>query len=138
MKIYEYTPNDDGFEDGVFGGHSTITRPRNVHTGSLGGPGLFGYGMTAAVSRSLFNNNSIEFITSLPAELNDYSGDVNLAIMGSELAPITASAGGGFSPVIYPSNIGFKQNYTEYLVLASDPKSRRLTNNEIKQLDSLV
>ena len=106
MKIYEYTPNDDGFEDGVFGGHSIITRPRNVHTGSLGGPGLFGYGMTAAVSRSLFNNNSIEFITSLPAELNDYSGDVNLAIMGSELAPITASAGGGFSPVIYPSNIG--------------------------------
>ena len=106
MKIYEYTPNDDGFEDGVFGGHSIRNNVGNIHTGSLEGPGLFGYGMTAAASRSLFNNDSIEFVTSLPAELGDYSGDVNLSIMGAELAPITASAGGGFSPVSFPSNVG--------------------------------
>ena len=104
MKIYEYTPNDDGFEDGVFGGHSIRNNAGNIHTGSLAGPGLFGYGMTAAASRSLFNSDSIEFVTSLPAELNDYSGDVNLSLI-DELCPITASVGGGFSPVNVPITV---------------------------------
>ncbi len=104
MKIYEYTPNDNGFEDGVFGGHGIRNNAGNIHTGSLEGPGLFGYGMTAAVSRSLFDSNSIEFVTSLPAELNDYSGDVNLSLI-DELCPITASVGGGFSPVTVPITV---------------------------------
>ena len=107
MKIYEYTPNDDGFEDGVFGGYSirrNIGGSPSNFTGSLEGPGLFGYGMTAAVSRSLFNGNSIEFTTSLPAELGDYSGDVNLSLI-DELCPITASVGGGFSPPNIPISV---------------------------------
>ncbi len=105
MKIYEYTPNDDGHEDGVFGGHSIRNNfGNNPHTGSLMGPGLFGFGMTAAVSRSLFNENSIEFVSSLPTELNNYSGDINLGAI-DELCPITASVGGGFSPVNIPVTI---------------------------------
>ena len=35
---------------------------------------------------------------SLPSELNDYSGDVTLKTMGSTLAQLTASVGGGFTP----------------------------------------
>ena len=97
MKLYEYTANTDGFEDGVFGGFSTKNNRGNVHTGSLEGPGLFGYGMTALASRSLFDNNSIQFVGSLPSELNDYTGEVNLSTLGSELAPITASVGTSFS-----------------------------------------
>ena len=97
MKLYEYTANTDGFEDGVFGGFGTKNNKGNVFTGSLEGPGLFGYGMTAAASRSLFDNNSIQFVGSLPSELNDYTGEVNLSTLGSELAPITASVGSTFS-----------------------------------------
>ena len=99
MKIYEYTANDDGFEDGVFGGFRIRNNKDGVHTGSLEGPGLFGYGMTAAVSRSLFNTTSIQFVGSLPSELNDYTGDLNLSTLGTELAPITASRGSGFVEV---------------------------------------
>ena len=93
MKLYEYTANTDGFEDGVFGGFGVKNNRDDVFTGSLEGPGLFGYGMTTAASRSLFNNNSIQFVGSLPSELNDYTGEVTLSTLGSELAPITASAG---------------------------------------------
>jgi len=93
MKLYEYTANDDGYEDGVFGGYNIRNNQGGVHTGSLEGPGLFGYGMTAAASRSLFSTDSIQFVGSLPSELNDYTGDVTLSTLGSELAPITASAG---------------------------------------------
>ena len=92
MKLYEYTANDEGHEDGVFGG---IDLRRNIggqHTGSLEGPGLFGYGMTVAASQSLFTS-SFSFVGSLPSELNDYTGDVNLSTMGAQLAPLTASIG---------------------------------------------
>ena len=99
MKIYEYTANDDGFEDGVFGGFNVKNNKDGLHTGSLAGPGLFGYGMTAAVSRSLFTTDSIKFVGSLPSELNDYTGDLNLSTLGTELAPITASRGSGFEEV---------------------------------------
>ena len=99
MKIYEYTANDDGFEDGVFGGFNVKNNKDGLHTGSLAGPGLFGYGMTAAVSRSLFTTDSIKFVGSLPSELNDYTGDLNLSTLGTELAPITASRGSGFVEV---------------------------------------
>ena len=99
MKIYEYTANDDGFEDGVFGGFNVKNNKDGLHTGSLAGPGLFGYGMTAAVSRSLFTTDSIKFVGSLPSELNDYTGDLNLSTLGTEVAPITASRGSGFEEV---------------------------------------
>ena len=52
--------------------------------------------MTAAISRSLFNTTSIQFINSLPSELNDYTGDLDLTTLGTELAPITASRGSTF------------------------------------------
>ena len=72
MKLYEYTANDDGYEDGVFGGYGVRNNHGGIHTGSIEGPGLFGYGMTAAVSRSLFSTDSIQFVGSLPSELNDF------------------------------------------------------------------
>tara|TARA_R110001592_G_scaffold145915_1_gene369715 strand:+ start:773 stop:1621 length:849 start_codon:yes stop_codon:yes gene_type:complete len=96
MKLYEYTANDLGFEDGVFGGFNIRNNNDGSHTGSLKGPGLFGYGMTAAASHSLFTS-SFQFVGSLPSELNDYTGDVNLSTMGAQLAPLTASVGGTFS-----------------------------------------
>jgi hypothetical protein len=102
MKIYEYTANDDGFEDGVFGGFRIRNNKDGIHTGSLEGPGLFGYGMTANISRSLFSTSSIQFVGSLPSELNDYTGDLNLSTLGNELAPITASRGSGFVEVAEP------------------------------------
>jgi len=104
MKLYEYTANDNGFEDGVFGGHSIRNNNGNVHTGSLEGPGLFGYGMTAAASQSLFTS-SFSFVGSLPSELNDYTGDLNLTTMSSELAPLTASVGSTFSGNLVTQNV---------------------------------
>jgi hypothetical protein len=91
QKLYKYTANEDGHEDGVFGGFGIRNNSGNVHTGSLEGGGLFGFGMTAAVSRSLFNTQSIQFVQSLPEELSQYDGDVTLATLGNELAPITSS-----------------------------------------------
>ncbi len=96
MKLYEYTSNDNGFEDGVFGGHAIRNNVGDIYTGSLQGPGLFGYGMTVGVSQSLFTS-SFSFVGSLPSELNDYTGDLNLTTMSSELAPLTASVGATFS-----------------------------------------
>ena len=108
MKIYEYTANEDGFEDGVFGGFSIRNNKDGVFTGSLEGPGLFGYGMTAAASRSLFTTDSIKFIGSLPSELNDYTGDLDLTTLGTELAPITASRGSTFlEATLDNSTLGF-------------------------------
>ena len=104
MKLYEYTANDDGYEDGVFGGHGVRNNKGGIHTGSIEGTGLFGYGMTAAASRSLFTTDSIQFVGSLPSELNDYTGDVTLSTLGSELAPITASAGSGLISAPYPTS----------------------------------
>ena len=93
MKLYEYTANDLGFEDGVFGGYNVRNNAEGtIFTGSLQGPGLFGYGTTTAASQSLFTS-SFSFVGSLPSELNDYTGDVNLSTLGSQLAPLTASVG---------------------------------------------
>ena len=93
MKLYEYTANDDGHEDGVFGGINVRNNTEGtIFTGSLQGPGLFGYGTTLASSQSLFTS-SFNFIGSLPSELNDYTGDVNLSTLGSQLTALTASVG---------------------------------------------
>jgi hypothetical protein len=104
MQLYEYTANDEGFEDGVFGGFEVRNNQEGaeIYTGSLEGPGLFGYGMTAFVSRSLFTTSSINFVDILPSELGIYSGDVTLSTLGSELSPMSASVGNLFSsPPIY-------------------------------------
>ena len=93
MKLYEYQANDDGYEDGVFGGHGVRINKGGNHLNTISGSGLFGFGMTAAASHSLFNTNTIQFVGSLPSELNTYAGDVTLSTLGSELAPISASAG---------------------------------------------
>ncbi len=93
MKLYEYTANDLGFEDGVFGGYNVRNNAEGtIFTGSLQGPGLFGYGTTTATSQSLFTS-SFSFVGSLPSELNDYTGDINLNTIGAQLAPLTASVG---------------------------------------------
>ena len=111
MKIYEYTANEDGFEDGVFGGFGIRNNKDGVFTGSLEGPGLFGYGMTAAASRSLFTTDSIKFIGSLPSELNDYTGDLDLTTLGTELASITASRGSTFLEAsLDNSTLGFLES----------------------------
>ena len=108
MQLYEYTANDEGFEDGVFGGFEVRNNQEGaeIYTGSLEGKGLFGYGMTAGVSQSLFTTNSIAFVNSLPSELNDYIGTLNLATMGTSLIPPSASFGSGFTNAAL-INIGF-------------------------------
>ena len=93
MKLYEYTANDDGYEDGVFGGYSLRNNDGGEHISTLSGSGLFGIGMTAAASRSLFNPTSVQFVGSLPSELNEYAGDVTLSTLSYELAPLSASFG---------------------------------------------
>tara|TARA_Y100001963_G_C6785909_1_gene452724 strand:+ start:1526 stop:3001 length:1476 start_codon:yes stop_codon:yes gene_type:complete len=100
QKIYAYTANTGGFEDGVFGGFQVRENIGNVHTGSLQGTGLFGYGCTTALSRSLFNTQSIKFVSIFPTELVDYLGDITPTSLGTSLAPITTSvnqAGSGYA-----------------------------------------
>jgi len=106
MKLYEYTANENGYEDGVFGGHGVRNNADGtIYTGSLEGPGLFGYGMSAAASQSLFTS-SFSFVGSLPSELNDYTGDVNLSTMGVQLTPLTASVGSVLVSSPVNQNIG--------------------------------
>ena len=103
QKVYSYTANIDGFEDGVFGGFGA--RPQlgefiDNLSGSVETPykGMFGYGSMfinsdskGAVSASLFTTNSIDFVTALPSELNAYAGDVDTATLGLELNLVTQS-----------------------------------------------
>ena len=104
MKIYEYTANEDGFEDGVFGGSRVKNNRNGLHTGSLEGPGLFGYGMTANISRSLFNTTSIQFVGSLPSELNDYTGDLNLSTLGTGILKAKSFSKSSYSSAVICSN----------------------------------
>ena len=96
MKIYAYTANTGGLEDGVFGGYG-VRPSKGFYLDNLSGSnetpmtGLFGFGMTAAASRSLFTTNSIDFVEKLPAELSNYRGEVNEANLGSELNLLTQS-----------------------------------------------
>ena len=114
MKVYSYTPNTDGHEDGVFGGfgvrsdkgtpmenlasssegpssYINATAPINASTKTSDGRGLFGFGTTAAASASLFNTNSIQFVNPFPDELASYADDVEFEKLGTSLNPITAS-----------------------------------------------
>jgi hypothetical protein len=103
QKVYAYTANANGFEDGVFGGFGS--RPQlgefiDNLSGSVATPfkGMFGYGSmfinsdsNGAVSASLFNTSSIDFVETLPSELNAYAGDVNTATLGLQLNLVTQS-----------------------------------------------
>ena len=65
MKIYSYTANQDGHEDGVFGGVG-VREQKGQHIPNLGNNpgssgGLFGFGMTHFESSSLFNTSSVQF-----------------------------------------------------------------------------
>ena len=100
MKIYSYTPNTDGFEDGVFGGFG-IREQKGGHIANLGNTasnagGLFGFGMTAFQSASLYNTTSVVFSTFLPSELSDYEDNYNTDTMATLLSPATASFTGSF------------------------------------------
>ena len=96
QKIYAYTANTAGFEDGVFGGFGQRPQPGEFLdnlSGTLETPlkGMFGYGMTAAISASLFTTNSINFVDALPSELNLYAGEVDTSTLGIELNLVTQS-----------------------------------------------
>ena len=120
MRVYSYTPNTDGFEDGVFGGIGVRGKGRDFDggdeanqymkgalVGNLGSGsnssmqypsasdcgGLFGFGMTAAISASLFNTESIDFVETLPDELSAYQEEINTEIMGENLILTTGSYG---------------------------------------------
>jgi len=103
QKVYAYTANTGGFEDGVFGGFGS--RPQlgefiDNLSGSVATPfkGMFGYGSmfinsdsNGPVSASLFTTSSIDFVETLPSELNAYAGDVNTATLGLQLNLVTQS-----------------------------------------------
>ena len=110
QKIYAYTANTGGFEDGVFGGVGARTQSGQFLDNLSGSDetpykGMFGYGSIfidgtqGPISASLFNTNSIDFVANLPSELSRYSGDVmlfknppvNTLRLGSELNLITQS-----------------------------------------------
>ena len=92
MKLYSYTANSDGHEDGVFGGYGVRdqkgTLTNDIASGSSLGGGLFGFGMTAESSRSLFTTKSITTVDEMPSELSLYGINMNQI---TSLNPATAS-----------------------------------------------
>ena len=126
QKIYAYTANTGGFEDGVFGGIGARTQSGQFLDNLSGSDetpykGMFGYGSIfidgtqGPISASLFNTNSIDFVANLPSELSRYSGDVmlsknppvNTLRLGSELNLITQSFNAG-APTLptFPGVVG--------------------------------
>lgn len=100
MKLYAYTANDKGFEDGVFGGFGIRDEKGTLIDNMASGGGLFGFGTTIASSHSaLFHNpytsgsgegggtNPWVTIDELPSELSLY-GDIGEI---THLSPLTAS-----------------------------------------------
>jgi len=90
MKVYNYTSNTDGHDDGVAGGFG-VRAKKGIVIDDLGltgsnlptGQGLFSYGTTAENSRSLFNENSIQFVDTLPSELSMYNQYYDLEVIAS-------------------------------------------------------
>ena len=101
MKVYSYTPNSDGHEDGVFGGIGLREQKGksipNLGTTAASSTGLFGFGMTAFDSSSLFNTSSIQFTGLLPSELSDHEANYSTATMGFKLCDTTASLATDFT-----------------------------------------
>ena len=100
MKVYSYTPNTDGHQDGVFGGigirEQKSTPIPNLGSTPASSTGLFGFGMTAIVSSSLFNTSSIQFTGLLPSELSDYESNYSTETMGTNLCPQTTATENDF------------------------------------------
>lgn len=83
MKLYSYTANTEGFEDGVFGGYGIRdqkgTLTDNIASGSSPGGGMFGFGATITPSASkYFNTESIITIDEFPSELSLYGNDIGI------------------------------------------------------------
>ena len=80
MKLYAYTANSNGYEDGVFGGYGIRDQQgiltNNISSGSNSGGGLFGFGTTLQDSQSLFNETSIITINEFPSELSLYGTNI--------------------------------------------------------------
>tara|TARA_R110002012_G_scaffold186348_3_gene353017 strand:+ start:8575 stop:9492 length:918 start_codon:yes stop_codon:yes gene_type:complete len=108
MKLYAYTANSDGIEDGVFGGFGVRDQKgiltNNIASGSAAirstiGGGMFGFGSFEGVSRSLFeppttNGLKTPFTTvnELPSELSLYGNNIGTLI---GLNPLVSSSAGG-------------------------------------------
>ena len=108
MRVYSYTPDTAGSEDGVVGGygfkhHSDVTDESpvagfannlgrsNDYNSARPGGGLFSFGTTAVASASLFTTNSIDFVSTLPDELITYENDINLEIAGELISVVSTS-----------------------------------------------
>lgn len=90
MKIYSYTANEDGHDDGVFGGYE-VYEQKGANKSVVSGSGLFGFGQSALASQSLFNTGTLQFTTLFPSELSFYEGNYSTATMGSQLVNPSAS-----------------------------------------------
>jgi len=93
MKLYAYTANNEGHEDGVFGGYGIRDQKGiltdNITSGSSPGGGMFGFGRTDAVSESLFSgSNCYTTIAEFPSELSLYGNSIGNI---TSLNPLTAS-----------------------------------------------
>ncbi len=111
MKIYTYTADTaSNEEDGVFGGfgvrHNQGSLTNNLASGSLnegfstgtGNFGLFGFGMTSAISHSKFTS-SINIVTNFPSELSNYNTQIDSI---KQLNPISSSSPSSINSYDYP------------------------------------
>ena len=87
MKLYAYSADSSGNDDGVFGGYG-VRDQKGTLVDKLEGGGLFGFGTTISSSASRFNETTITTVREMPSELSLYG-----TVMGSinELNPLTAS-----------------------------------------------
>jgi|9_EtaG_2_1085328.scaffolds.fasta_scaffold07340_2 hypothetical protein len=76
--------------DGLNPGSAGDPTSSGSYTNNPGG-GLFGFGMSFHKSQSLFNTNSIDFVSVFPEELEEYENLVNLEIAGEILTVISSS-----------------------------------------------
>tara|TARA_B100002019_G_scaffold118021_1_gene101333 strand:+ start:207 stop:1058 length:852 start_codon:yes stop_codon:yes gene_type:complete len=98
MKLYNYTPDDSGEDDGVFGGFGIRDQKgiltNNIASGSAAirptiGGGMFGFGSTVPSIASRFNDSTITTIEEFPSELSFYGNSIGTI---NSLNPLTASS----------------------------------------------
>tara|TARA_B100001778_G_scaffold329718_1_gene331135 strand:- start:706 stop:1566 length:861 start_codon:yes stop_codon:yes gene_type:complete len=96
MKLYAYTANDEGKEDGVFGGYGIRDEKGVLIDNVVSGGGLFGFGTTVPSSASHFGLSiggpttatAYTTIEEFPSELSLYGNIGNI----THLSPTTASS----------------------------------------------
>jgi len=97
MKLYNYTPDTSGDDDGVFGGFGVRdqkgTLTDNIASGSIAvrpqiGGGMFGFGMTVPDTASRFNDSTLTTVEEFPSELSLYGNSIGII---NSLNPSTAS-----------------------------------------------